>query len=244
MMKWYWDTYGTEFIQMWGMTEMSPAGSSARQVATWEQAQQSKDDQFKNVTKQGLPFVTVQTKIVDQNDFSKELPCDGKAQGELLVWGPHITGSYYNDPQEGKFPNGWLATGDVASIDEGQNIIIRDRSKDIIKSGGGGISSQDLEKNISGLSQILLAAVVAQPHPKWDERPVAVVVLKSSQSVTIDEVRDHCLANGAFAKYQVPDDLLIWSELPLMGSGKIDKKAIRKRLEAEKYLLPSVRHQK
>jgi len=241
MMKWYWDTYRTEFIQLWGMTELSPLGTVARQVSTWEHTQQSTDDQFKNVTKQGLPVFTVQSKIVDQNDFSQELPRDGKAQGEYLCWGPHVTGCYYKDPQPGKFPNGWLATGDVASIDEGQNMIIRDRSKDVIKSGGEWISSQDLEKHIAGLPQILMAAVVAQAHPKWDERPVAVIVLKPSQTLTLAQVHDHCLKNGTFAKYELPDDLVFWPELPLTGTGKLDKKTIRKRLHDENYLLPSVR---
>jgi fatty-acyl-CoA synthase len=244
MMKWYWDTYRTEFIQLWGMTELSPLGTVARQVATWEHSQQTMENQFKNVTKQGLPVFTVQTKIVDQNDFSKELPRDGKAQGEFLCRGPHTTGSYFKDHQPSKFPNGWLATGDVASIDEGYNMIIRDRSKDVIKSGGEWISSQDLEKHIASLPQILMAAVVAQPHPKWDERPVAIIVLKPSQSVTLSQVQDHCLKNGAFAKYELPDDILLWPELPLTGTGKIDKKAIRKRLEDENYMLPSIRTSK
>lgn len=243
MMKWFWDTYRTEFLQLWGMTELSPCGTVARQVATWEHSQQSQEDQFKNVTKQGLPIPTVQIKIVDQNDFSKELPNDGKAQGEFLCIGPHTTGSYYKDPQTSKFPNGWLATGDVASIDEGYNMIIRDRSKDVIKSGGEWISSQDLEKHIASLPQILMAAVVAQPHPKWDERPVAIVVMKPSQTVNLAQVQDHCIKNR-FAKYELPDDVLIWSELPLTGTGKIDKKAIRKKLEDEKYQLPSLRKSK
>lgn len=244
MMKWFWDTYRTEFIQLWGMTELSPCGTVARQVATWAHAQQTTDEQFKNVTKQGLPVFTVQMKIVDQNDFSKVLPCDGKAQGEFLCYGPHVTGSYFKDPQPQKFPNGWLATGDVASIDEGYNMIIRDRSKDVIKSGGEWISSQDLEKHIAGLPQILMAAVVAQEHPKWDERPIAIVVLKPSQTVTLEQVHDHCLAGGTFAKFELPDDLLFWAELPLTGTGKIDKKAIRHRLQHEKYLLPSLRTSK
>jgi acyl-CoA synthetase (AMP-forming)/AMP-acid ligase II len=137
-------------------------------------------------------------------DFSKDLPQDGKAQGELLARGPWVTARYFKS-NRGEFPQGgWLATGDIASIDAGGNLIIRDRSKDVIKSGGEWISSIDLEKHIVALPSVAACAVVAQPHPKWDERPVCVLVLADGGGVVVEggdwrtAIRDHC--KSRFAK--------------------------------------------
>ena len=137
-------------------------------------------------------------------DFSKDLPQDGKAQGELLARGPWVTARYFKSDR-GEFPQGgWLATGDIASIDAGGNLIIRDRSKDVIKSGGEWISSIDLEKHIVALPSVAACAVVAQPHPKWDERPVCVLVLAEGGGNAVEggdwrtAIRDHC--KSRFAK--------------------------------------------
>ena len=144
---------------------------------------------------------------------------------------------------------GWLATGDVASIDQDGNLIIRDRSKDVIKSGGEWISSIDLEKFIIAMKTrdgsrlaFSMVAVVAQPHPKWDERPIAVVVLAPGASVadaSTERVRTFCAGN--FAKYELVDDVLTWQEFPMTGTGKVDKKAIRAKLARDHYRLPSLR---
>ena len=249
MMKWYLDEWGVRFAQGWGMTETAPLGTTGRGVSTYRHSLMTEQEQFSNVTVAGIPSPGLQLKLVDPEDFSKELPQDGKAQGELLVRGPWVTTRYYNrydDAATSKFPgNGWLATGDIASISHGA-LIIRDRSKDVIKSGGEWVSSIDLENHIVALPEVAQCAVVAQPHPRWDERPVAVVILTPgttpSAEALLATVRDHCASQ--FAKYELPDDVLVWTELPLTGTGKISKKDIRKKMEAEGYLLPDLRRAK
>ena len=159
--------------------------------------------------------------------------------GELLIRGPWIAAEYYKDPQPDKFHEGWLVTGDVAKIDVEEYLIIADRSKDLIKSGGEWISSVDLENHIIALEGVSQAAVVAQPHPKWDERPVALVVLAEIASVSHDAILEHCAT--LFAKWQLPDDILFVDTIPLTSTGKIDKKTIRAKLSNENYKLPDLR---
>jgi len=160
------------------------------------------------------------------------------AVGELCIRGPWIASEYFNDPQPDKFHNGWLVTGDVAKIDPEQYILIADRSKDLIKSGGEWISSVDLENHIVAMPQVAQAAVVAQPHPKWDERPVALVKMVAGQQLDKAAVIEHCAK--IFAKWQLPDDVIETDAIPLTSTGKIDKKAIRAKLEADGYKLPSL----
>ncbi len=237
MMRWYWDELGVEMIQGWGMTETNPLGTLSRRVAKREHLDLSLDEQFANVAKAGLPIPGLELKITD--DDGKTLPHDGEAMGQLLIRGPWIAAEYFHDPQPEKFREGWLVTGDVARIDPGQYLIIADRSKDLIKSGGEWISSVDMENHITGMSGVAMAAVVAHPHPKWDERPVAIVVLAEGSKVTAEAIRDHC--DGEFAKWQLPDEVLFRTELPLTSTGKIDKKAIRAQLTEEGYQLPDQR---
>ncbi|CAE8626982.1 unnamed protein product [Polarella glacialis] len=140
------------------------------------------------------------------------------------------------------FHRGWLITGDVAKLDEEGAIIICDRSKDVIKSGGEWISSIDLENHITGMKDIAMAAVVAVPHPRWDERPVAIVTLPPGCDPGVakglkERVVAHCLQ--AFAKFQVPDDVIVWKEIPLTSTGKLDKKVIRAMLTSQGYMLPT-----
>ena len=138
-----------------------------------------------------------------------------------------------------------MATGDIASIDMEGYLIIRDRSKDVIKSGGEWISSVDLENHIVGMPAVEEAAVVAVPHPKWDERPVCILVRapdSASTDLSLEAVRAHCLAGGTFAKYECPDDVLLWTELPKTGTGKLDKKSIRTALQQQNYQLPDLRN--
>jgi fatty-acyl-CoA synthase len=130
-------------------------------------------------------------------------------------------------------------TGDVAKIDSEEYLIITDRSKDLIKSGGEWISSVDLENHIVSLEGVSLAAVVAQPHPKWDERPVALVILVEGSNVTGDLILEHCAET--FAKWQLPDDVIFVDQIPLTSTGKIDKKTIRAQLDEESYKLPDLR---
>jgi acyl-CoA synthetase (AMP-forming)/AMP-acid ligase II len=237
MMRWYWDTLGIEMIQGWGMTETNPIASISRRIAKRAHRALSTDEQFANVGKAGLTVPGLEVSIVD--DDWNTLAHDGKAVGQLLVRGPWIASQYYNDNQPEKFHDGWLVTGDVARIDSEQYIIITDRAKDLIKSGGEWISSVDMENHIASLPSIAFAAVVAAPHPKWDERPVAIVVAAPEAQLTAEDIIAHTAV--LFARWQLPDDVLFWPELPLTSTGKLDKKNIRERLADEGYLLPDLR---
>jgi len=246
MMRWYLDAYNVEFIQGWGMTETNPLATLGKLVSKSKHATMTKDQQFENVVKAGLLIPGLKMKIVDLEDFDKTLPNDGEAQGELLLKGPWITGAYYKNPDtKDKFHKGWLTTGDIASIDTEGNLIIRDRSKDVIKSGGEWISSVDMENHIAGMPGVEMCAVVAQPHPRWDERPVAIIVKNSmpaSASVTKESVVEHCKLE--FAKFQLPDDVIFWDAIPLGATGKMNKKGIREKLKAAGYVLPTLRDSK
>jgi len=237
MMRWYWDKYGIEMIQGWGMTETNPLGTLSRKVAKRSHLNLSENQQFENVAKAGLAMPSLEIEIFDEQ--WNRLPHDGEAVGELLIRGPWIASEYFNDPQPEKFHDGWLVTGDVAKIDQEQYLIISDRSKDLIKSGGEWISSVDLENHIVAMPEVSQAAVVAQSHPKWDERPVAIVVLADGGELDKGKVLEHC--NSIFAKWQLPDDVLFVDAIPLTSTGKIDKKAIRANLDADKYQLPDLR---
>ena len=237
LIRWYWDVHRVEMIQGWGMTEMNPLGSVSRRIAKRSHRDLDEDARFANVAKAGLLSPGLEMEIVDE-DF-QPVPHDGRSIGELLVRGPWICSEYYRDPQPEKFRDGWLVTGDVAAIDPEQYLIIADRSKDLVKSGGEWISSVDLENHIVGLEGVAQAAVVAQPHPKWDERPVALVVPSPGAEVSGERVVEHCASR--FAKWQLPDDVLFRDSLPLTTTGKIDKKAVRAELAAAGYRLPDLR---
>ena len=237
MMRWYWQEHGIEMIQGWGMTETNPLGTLSRKVAKRSHLALSEDQQFENIAKAGLASPGLEIEIFDE--AWNPLPHDGESVGELLIRGPWICSEYYNDPQPEKFHQDWLVTGDVAKIDSEQYLIIADRSKDLIKSGGEWISSVDLENHIVSLDGVLQAAVVAQPHPKWDERPVALVILIEGSNVTKELILEHC--SEMFAKWQLPDDVIFVHEIPLTSTGKIDKKIIRGQLENDGYQLPDLR---
>jgi acyl-CoA synthetase (AMP-forming)/AMP-acid ligase II len=237
MMRWYWDKYNIEMIQGWGMTETNPLGTLSRKVAKRSHIGISEDQQFENIAKAGLSMPGIEIEIFDEQ--WNKLPHDGEAVGELCIRGPWIAAEYYNDPQPEKFHDGWLVTGDVAKIDSEEYILISDRSKDLIKSGGEWISSVDLENHIVGITGVAQAAVVAQPHPKWDERPVALVVMTQGHQLDQDMVMEHC--SSIFAKWQLPDEVIAVTSIPLTSTGKIDKKAIRADLDAQDYKLPSLR---
>ena len=237
MMRWYWDTLNVEMIQGWGMTETNPLGTLSRKCAKFTQQEMSEDEQFENIAKAGLTMPGLEIEIFDENWNPQ--PHDGETVGELCIRGPWIAAEYYNDPQPEKFHDGWLVTGDVAKIDTEQYLMIADRSKDLIKSGGEWISSVDLENHIVALPYIAQAAVVAQPHPKWDERPVAMVIVNEGHELDAQAVLAHC--EKIFAKWQLPDEIIQTDAIPLTSTGKIDKKVIRAQLEADGYKLPSLR---
>jgi len=237
LIRWYWDKLGVEMIQGWGMTETSPLATLSRKVMKRAHLDISEDEQFENVAKAGQLMPGIELDIFDE-EFNR-LPHDGKAVGEILIRGPWICSEYYNNPQPEKFHDGWLVTGDVGKIDAEEYLIISDRSKDLVKSGGEWISSVDLENHIVALPGVLQACVVAQPHPKWDERPVALVVLEPGAQVSKEAVLEHCAK--VFAKWQLPDDVLYVDSIPLTSTGKMDKKIVRANLEAEGYRLPDLR---
>jgi fatty-acyl-CoA synthase len=177
--------------------------------------------------KQGYPPVGVDVKIVDPE--GKELPWDGKSSGELLIRGPWITGSYYNAPgTETQFTDdGYWKSGDAATIDEEGYIKITDRIKDLIKSGGEWISSVDMENELVSHPAVLEAAVTGVSHPKWEERPIALVVIRPEQKgkVSKEDLRAHL--GKKFAKWQLPDEVLFVDAIPKTSVGKLNKKVIR-----------------
>ncbi len=239
LIRWYWDELGVEMIQGWGMTETSPLATLSRRVMKRSQLSISEDQQFANVAKAGQLMPGIELEIFDE--AFNPLPHDGETVGEILIRGPWICSEYYNNPQPEKFHDGWLITGDVGKIDPEEYLIISDRSKDLVKSGGEWISSVDLENHIVALDGIAQACVVAQPHPKWDERPVALVILEPGKEVSVETVLAHCAT--AFAKWQLPDDVLFVDSIPLTSTGKMDKKIVRADLDAQGYQLPDLRNE-
>ena len=237
LIRWYWDALGVEMIQGWGMTETSPLATLSRRVMQHAHTGLSLEEQFENVAKAGQLMPGLELDIFDE-DFNR-LPHDGETVGEILVRGPWICSEYYRNPQPDRFHGDWLITGDVGKIDEGGYLIISDRSKDLVKTGGEWISSVDLENHIVALPGVAQACVVAQPHPKWDERPVALVILDAGADVPTERILTHCAIK--FAKWQLPDDVLYVDSIPLTSTGKMDKKTVRAGLEADGYELPDLR---
>ena len=237
LIRWYWDTLGVEMIQGWGMTETSPLATLSRRVMKRSHLQLSEDQQFENVAKAGQLMPGIELEIFDEQ--FNPLPHDGESVGEILIRGPWICSEYYENPQPDKFHDGWLVTGDVGKIDAEEYLIISDRSKDLVKSGGEWISSVDLENHIVSMAGVAQACVVAQPHPKWDERPVALVILDAGAEVDKQSILEHCAT--AFAKWQLPDDVLYVDSIPLTSTGKMDKKVVRADLDSRGYQLPDLR---
>jgi 3-(methylthio)propionyl---CoA ligase len=231
------DTYGVAVLHAWGMTEMSPLGT----VCTLKNAQLAlpTGEQTKILLKQGRAIFGVDMKIVDGD--GNELPWDGKTYGDLLVRGPWIIASYFKgeggDPLVyDKAGKGWFPTGDVATIDTDGFMQITDRSKDVIKSGGEWISSIDVENIAMAHPAVAMAACVGMKHPKWDERPIVVVVKKPGQEVTREQLLAHF--EGRIAKWQIPDDVVFVDAIPLGATGKMQKMTLRQQLKD--YTLPGL----
>ena len=237
LIHWYYNTLGVEFLQGFGMTETSPIVLISRRIMKRSQLKLSLDEQLANISKTGMALAGLDVETVDK-DFNP-LPHDGKSAGEFLIRGPWITDKYYKESHPDAFHEDWLRTGDVITIDTDEYVIITDRMKDLIKSGGEWISSSDLESAIEEVNGVVESCVVAQPHPKWDERPVALVVLEKDAKITPDEIRTHLLKT--FAKWQLPDDFIFVDSIPTLGTGKMDKNAVKGNLKAEGYLLPDLR---
>jgi fatty-acyl-CoA synthase len=211
-----------EVIQGWGMTEISPLATLSRIIG--ERKTLPADERFALATKQGLIVPFVDIRIVNEGG---EAPWDGEAVGEVHVRGPWVTGSYHSlgSPEENFTADGWLRTGDVGAMDAQGFLKLTDRAKDLIKSGGEWISSVDLENAIMGHAAVQEAAVIAVPHPKWDERPLAVVVLKAGKQASADDLREHL--SKQFAKWQVPDAFEFVESIPRTSTGKFLKTKLR-----------------
>jgi fatty-acyl-CoA synthase len=217
------DKHNLRVIHAWGMTEMSPLGTvSTLKPSLGELAE---DEAYAYRATQGLPSPFVDIRAVNEQGI---VPWDGKTMGELQVRGPWIAASYYNptDPINNWTDDGWFRTGDVVTINAEGYVKITDRTKDLIKSGGEWISSVDLENAIMAHPAVAEAAVIGVPHPRWQERPIAIAVLKEGQSATPDDIRD--FLKPKFASYQIPDDVIfISTPLPKTSTGKFLKTALR-----------------
>jgi fatty-acyl-CoA synthase len=225
------DKYDVEVIHAWGMTEMSPLGSLCSMKPDY--ADLTGDARLDIQMKQGHAPFGVEMKITDDND--KRLPWDGKTFGRLKVRGPSVARSYFKEDNNILDPEGFFDTGDVATIDQFGYMQITDRSKDVIKSGGEWISSIDLENLAVGHPKVAEAAVIGVRHPKWDERPLLVVVLKKDQNASKDEILDYM--QGKIAKWWMPDDVAFVAEIPHTATGKILKTELRERFKD--YRLPT-----
>ncbi len=222
MMEWYEKNLGINFVHAWGMTETSPLGCINRLKPKMQSLPH--DQRLDIKQRAGIAAPGLQLRIVD--DAGNEVPHDGVSMGRLLIRGPWIAAAYYKqDPAPEKFPDGWLDTGDIATLDAEGYMAIADRSKDLVKSGGEWISSVDLENSIMAIPGVAEAAVIAAFHPKWQERPLACVVVKPGATVTKEQIYDHLGKN--FVKWWMPDDIVFIEAVPKTSVGKFDKKVLR-----------------
>jgi fatty-acyl-CoA synthase len=224
--------YDVDVIHAWGMTELSPLGTLASFKAGMEDL--SFDQRMDIKMKQGRVVYTVDMKIAD--DDGNDLPHNGKAFGHLMVRGPAISGSYLKGEGGAVLDeDGWFDTGDVATIDERGFMQITDRSKDVIKSGGEWISSIEIENLALGHEAVAEAAVIGVVHPKWDERPLLVVVCKDGAEATAESILE--FLEGKIAKWWMPDDVVFVDEIPHTATGKIQKLTLREKFKD--YVLPT-----
>jgi fatty-acyl-CoA synthase len=221
------DRHGLSIQQGWGMTETSPVGSVSKVTSDLEDA--PSDVQFAYRAKAGLPlpFVEIRARR-DEGDLA---PWNGETMGELEVRGPWVARAYYNSPESAdRFTaDGWFRTGDIVSIDARGCITIQDRAKDLVKSGGEWISSVALESTLMSHPDVAEAVVIAVPHVKWDERPVAVIVPRPGRTPTLESVRAHLAPH--FAKWWLPDDVVVVDSIPRSGTGKYMKSVLRERFK-------------
>jgi len=224
----YAKNFGVQMSHAWGMTEMTPLGTVTRLKSYMEDwSEEKKYDVYSRV---GYASVGVDIRIVD--DSGAVLPWDGESMGELQVRGPWVVGSYYDNPESAdRFTtDGWFRTGDVATIDAEGYVQITDRTKDLIKSGGEWVSSVDVENLIMSHPKVLEAAVIAVPHPKWVERPLACVVPRPGAALEPGEIIE--FLRPQLAKWAVPDAVEIIDAVPKTSVGKFDKKVLRERYKS------------
>jgi fatty-acyl-CoA synthase len=224
--------YDVTVLHGWGMTEMSPVGTSCRVKSFL--CDLGPEARLDVRVKQGTPLFGVAMKTVD--DQGNELPRDGKTAGRLLVKGPWIVKRYYKEDRDATDAQGWFDTGDIATLDENGYMQITDRAKDLVKSGGEWISSVELENTAMGHPQVELAAVIGMPHPKWQERPLLIVKSRNGADLSREDVLGYL--EGKVARWWLPDDVVFVPEIPLTAAGKISKVTLRERFRD--YVLPTV----
>jgi fatty-acyl-CoA synthase len=232
LMRTFEDRHGVQIRQLWGMTETSPIATMA-----WPPPGIPEDQHWAFRATAGQPVCGVETRIV--NDHGRVLPNDNKAVGEVEVRGPWITSSYYRGHDESKFDSGWLRTGDVGRIDERGFITLTDRAKDVIKSGGEWISSVELENCLVAHPDVIEAAVVGVPDERWQERPLAAVVLQEGSAVSAVDLRNF-LADKV-VRWWLPERWTFVDEIPRTSVGKYDKKTIRSRYADGVYQVSEAR---
>lgn len=215
------ERYGVDTVHAWGMTEMSPVGTINKPLAKHGALPEAEQHRLRE--NQGRPVFGVELEILD--DDGKPMPHDGKAQGDLVTRGHWILDSYFRSTREETLTDGWFDTGDVATMDEDGYITIKDRSKDIIKSGGEWISSVELENIAIAHPKLADAAVIGARHEKWDERPVLVAVKAEGEDPAEDEVL--AIFEGKIAKWQIPDRVVFTDVLPRNATGKVLKRNLR-----------------
>lgn len=232
MMSCFQDRYGVQVIHAWGMTELSPLGTAC--VLKSQHQGLSPVQRAAIQAKQGRAVFGVDMKIVSEQ--GQELPWDGQCSGELMVRGPWVVSQYLNGEGGSPLVDGWFPTGDVATIDADGFMQITDRSKDVIKSGGEWIGSIDLENIAMAHPSVAMAACIGVPHPRWDERPLLVVVPKPGAQVSREELLAYY--EGKIAKWWTPDDVVFVDAIPLGATGKMQKNLLRERFR--QHGLPTV----
>jgi fatty-acyl-CoA synthase len=226
MIRAYQERHGVPIIHAWGMTELTPIGTLCCLPSALRDA--SADDRYRYRSKQGTPLPFVEIRARAEHGL---VPWDGQSMGELEVRGPWVASRYYNTAEgDTRFTeDGWFRTGDIVTIGERGCIEIADRDKDLVKSGGEWISSVALENALMGHPAVAEAAVIAVPHPKWDERPLAVVVLKAGQCATCDELLAYL--EPSFAKWWLPDAVEFTPAIPRTSAGKFKKSVLREQFQ-------------
>ena len=209
-----------------GMTEATPVVLTCP-LKSYLEKELNDEQKFALKAKQGLLLPGLEMKVVNDND--EEIRWDGKEMGELLLKGPWIASEYYKDPERSSetFKDGWYHSGDIVTVDEEGYVLVQDRSKDLVKSGGEWISSVDLENNIMAHPAVIEAAVVAVPNEKWGERPLACVVLKDAEKEKLSAKDIRAFLEGKVAKWWMPDQVYFIDEVPKTSVGKFDKKRLR-----------------
>ncbi|GAA4154381.1 long-chain fatty acid--CoA ligase [Actinomadura keratinilytica] len=215
------DELGVRIVQAWGMTETSPVATVAHPPATAD----DEEEAWRYRVTQGRILAGLEVRIVGDGD--EVLPDDGTSVGEVEIRGPWVTGAYYRDEDPGRFHDGWLRTGDVGTLSPDGYLVLTDRAKDVIKSGGEWISSVELENQLMAHPDVVEAAVVGVPDDRWQERPLASVVVRDGATVDAEQLRE--FLSGRVPRWQLPERWTFIPEIPKTSVGKFDKKVLRRR---------------